>query len=491
MHLDSHTSGERIEADRPDQSPDDREDRLDILVPRQAGIDSTREHSPVTVASAREANHPTPRSGLSQTTDVPSAPVQRHAIEQDPDYTQATHETEVPSTSTSEKSHEDEGTLPVQRAIVAEQRVEGARNGEHRYIQRNGFAPVGIGKKKTIKKYVEAVGKGLSGDTVPRQQFLDSTIKPAVIAALEKHKVPNAPIEIAPASRLSNPNNTAEYAHSEHNIKIADDPKVVPSTLSRDQAMNLAAMVYHEARHAEQWFSLARRIAFLQGITDPNELLKHIFLPGAILTKAVALGKEGDFDKKAKREWAAKMHAEIIGTGQSSNVSGATIGQPRNEWLEAQSAPGEVQKKGAALVDQINVLAKADESTYPKDAKTVPLPTDFWSTPGAQKVAAVWQPCLNALQTHGPDMLGKPFNAATPQEKIDLFNILPSIVPTTKGVLKTYLDTYRTELVSEAKSWDSQAEMKKAHARYKSLADESEAWAIQEHVLSKLKELKR
>lgn len=237
--------------------------------------------------------------------------VQRHAAAEDPDFTQASAAVQVPLTAV-----EDEEQPAVSRTAAATSSSASAAP-----VQR----AVGIAKDKTQQEYVKTTLKGISGDTVPRGSFVTDQAG-RINNALAEHKVHPALLKVAD---LGEGGTMAAFRPRTWEILINEQR--FPDPLPRQLAIGLGSALYHEARHAEQWFSLIRLSIFELRRTHPDQMKnKNTYtvnerVPAAneAIKAAFATTEKKDFSKGEKREWATHLYDRSV--TPASGIRPATL----------------------------------------------------------------------------------------------------------------------------------------------------------------------
>lgn len=145
-----------------------------------------------------------------------------------------------------------------------------------------------------------------------------------------------------PAPRITTPSDLGPGRNGELRFsgwQVAINPVLMnASTLSRQQAEQLGDTLYHETRHAEQWFLMARRDAD-EGLTAP-QIQSQLRVPPRV-AQAAAVNPIPATD--ARRGCADAMYNSVYGTNAAA----------RNSTL------GDLGAKSAALALTNQALAQA------------------------------------------------------------------------------------------------------------------------------------
>jgi hypothetical protein len=182
--------------------------------------------------------------------------------------------------------------LELQRA-AGNRAVSGILGGGGRTVQRAG---TGLAGDKASTRYAKAVKKRKSGwGALDVDQRMAALLEPAN-AALAAAGVPRIVGLIDPTRKMTGTEDRASFDRVHWQLRFNPDHLLRP--LTDEEFGRHAATAYHECRHAEQIFRVARKLAGEK--MSPAEIGKKISLPEKIA--AMALGNP--LFPKEKEEWA-------------------------------------------------------------------------------------------------------------------------------------------------------------------------------------------
>lgn len=173
---------------------------------------------------------------------------------------------------------EQAGKLPTQKA-------------QQGVIQRDG---TGLAGKKAVKSYVKGLTRARGEwDNLTILQRIDALMAPAM-AQLEKVGVPLVRGMQDPFDRMG-PDENAAFNRGLWQVWF--NPATLGAGLSDVEFGRVANTVYHECRHAEQTFRVARKMA-AEGF-DATQISAEISIPRQIAEAAIAK----PLKRKNKQEW--------------------------------------------------------------------------------------------------------------------------------------------------------------------------------------------
>lgn len=156
--------------------------------------------------------------------------------------------------------------------------------------------PTGLAGDKPTKSYVKAITKSKAGwDAMSQMQRMQSLLDPAN-AQLAKVGVPPVTGLLDPLGRMTDADNAAFLRG---NWQVEFNPTYLGPGLSDEDFGRIANVAYHECRHAEQTFRVARKLA-AEGV-QPDQIALRLSIPKAV---AKAASEDPLSQKKSKAEWA-------------------------------------------------------------------------------------------------------------------------------------------------------------------------------------------
>jgi hypothetical protein len=180
-----------------------------------------------------------------------------------------------------------------------------------------------------------------------------------------------------PAPRITTPSDLGPGRNGELRFsgwQVAINPALMnSSTLSKDQAEQLGDTLYHETRHAEQWFLMARRDA-ASGLT-PSQIQSQLAVPPRVAQAAVANPIAAT---DARRACADAMYNSVYGTNAAAR--NATLGDLRTKGVSLASANQALAQASAAR----NTLAATPGTTAQALANADNLVNSSYATATAQ-----------------------------------------------------------------------------------------------------------
>src|SRR5262249_38589707 len=169
-----------------------------------------------------------------------------------------------------------------------------------------------------------------------------------------------------------------------------NEDKLTPGTIDPTKLGELTNTAYHEARHGEQWYQMARHLA--EGGTPPSKIAQELDIPQAVAEQAA---KEPKMSPQQAAD-AAKYYDSVYGQGAAhrNQVLGGLDTLPqkveaaRIEYQRVEHDPSvpmaEKQAKFDAWLDAYN---KAQQNY--QDYRNLPAEADAWATGDA--VAAAFE----------------------------------------------------------------------------------------------------
>jgi hypothetical protein len=292
-----------------------------------------------------------------------------------------------------------------------------------------------------------------------------------------EHKVFTTPLLLEPL-----PDRQTKAYFSPIDWKISVNSNSCPDPLSRDQAIDLAAKIFHEARHAEQWFTMIRYVIFtkldaaLRQAQVPRAVTLKIPAPDAVVMAAFVVSTKKDFDDKDKSAWAAWLFESSV-----SPAEGVKVAALSPALLAGEAGPNEKVPAFRAIEAQKGILDNPTNHTYP-------LATDHWLewAPHAQKS---WAECMLAVAPHWPvaDLgpLPAPFTDAEcggllGMVKSNLVTLPPGAATAVANARDGYVKFYGKLLGLELK--EASARYDEAYRQYRLLPVEQDAFEAQDVV---------
>ncbi len=328
---------------------------------------------------------------------------------------------------------------------------------------------------KYVSKTVAALGKQ---QTIGRAVFVAS-LAGLIQGAQAEHKVYPTPLV---QESLPDPATRAHFSPRSWTISV--NVNSWPDPLTRDEAIDLAGTLYHEARHAEQWFSMIRYVIFTQlspELRDAESVLSvtlKIAVPDDVVKAAFKVSqKKKSFEAREKAEWAEWLY--------TNSISPATMGKSAGlspDLLKGEAGPHERVPAYRAILAQQAIFDNPPNHRYP-------LPVDHWRewTPHAQ---GRWAECMQAVLPHWPAAdLGPapaPFTDADCAALLNMFRSgLVTLLPPADTAVATardgYVEYYGKLLGYELK--EAKALYDKAYQEYRSLPVEQDAFATQDMIV--------
>lgn len=178
----------------------------------------------------------------------------------------------------------------------------------------------GLGTDKSINSYIKAV-QPLQADwpsLTPGERLnrLETALNRELIAS----GVPRTEV----VGGVSDPANTGEYDPTTHQIGVRHSMLTSP-TITTAELKELADTVYHEGRHAEQEFDVAR-VAIARGV-DPHNSVAPSLVAAARAAPAIDLNSETG-------RFVEAMYESSYGTGEihRDNVYNGTTPDPDEDY---------------------------------------------------------------------------------------------------------------------------------------------------------------
>lgn len=365
--------------------------------------------------------------------------VQRHHSSEDPALTSIA----AIARKSAEQAVEQRASLLDDVDKTAEDVLEWALNRRRVPIQR------AVGIEKGIKNYAKAVTKGLGKQQSLRRNDVKNLLETQVETLLTKHKVPPPKRFDVVALRDAN----GKFHPGDWLVEIGEAR--LPDPSSPDEAKYAATTAFHEARHVEQWFSIARCAGLLMTKKEqPSDLFYNLkmLVPIEILNLAI---NAGQFDKESKRKWARGMlSANLPGEYPSLEIHRDIVDYKAH------------QDRSRKWLDSVNRDIRTFEA-YQQDPSTDKLPfsVDHWQlSEGKKRVKEVWEKLEGGGATK------------TRRRGIDISSL--------QEATNKYLEVYQQELVAES---TAAVEYHKAGLeKYRNLPDESDALRVQDLVREQL-----
>jgi hypothetical protein len=341
---------------------------------------------------------------------------------------------------------------------------------------------VGIARRTTIGS--DTPGKYVSRTlaVLGKQQQIGAAAFVTALAnpvqnALAEHKVFTTPLVLEP---LPDPATRGHFSPTAWKISVNSNS--CPDPLSREQAIELAVTIFHEARHSEQWFTMIRYVIFtkldpaLRKAEVPLAVTLKIPAPDLVVKAAFAVSTKKDFDDKDKSVWAAWLFDNSV-----SPAEGAKLASLSPALLAGEAGPHQKVPAYRAILAQKAILDNPANHTYP-------LATDHWLewAPHAQRS---WAECMLAVAPHWPvaDLgpLPVPFTdadcgALLGMVKSNLVALPPGVDTAVANARDGYVQYYGKLLGFELKEADARYE--EAYRQYRMLPVEQDAFAAQDVV---------
>ncbi|TFW32468.1 hypothetical protein [Massilia horti] len=178
------------------------------------------------------------------------------------------------------------------------------------------------------------------------------------------------------------PQKNGIFSYKEWQIKV--NPNLLQhNELSAQQAAALGDTIYHETRHAEQWYLIARRQAETEG--KASTILKTFPPPVAKKAASQPLGASD-----CRRLCADQLYTSVWGAGsQSRNTTLHNLGPQTKAYLEAKKAHEAATKSGdQAKIAQAAARLAATQQTYVATYaayRALPEEADAWDCGGRAK----------------------------------------------------------------------------------------------------------
>ncbi|WP_341716364.1 hypothetical protein QQG74_20395 [Micromonospora sp. FIMYZ51] len=334
---------------------------------------------------------------------------------------------------------------------------------------------VGLAKKKTAKAYATSTAKAFRHPGVSPKSF-DDVLKAQQLAldeALQKHQIP--PTTLVAVQQGAN-GVRAGFVRKDWRIEVNQD--AFPEPIDATKVKKLAATVYHEARHAEQWFNMIRHVVLrlrdekgFQG-DDPASVQKEIAAPLPIISRAIDSLSDSNWMRstgtakpirKAELRWAGDLFDATIETANT-----AFKGHPRLALKAAEQAPVHLAQVYTELLRQKERLGEVRSRG---EVPAEPLDTNHWPASAEQAVDDLWQLLAKALEASPSGTPGGPLHA--------------TIKEANDNYLRSYGDLLARRLDATEK------EHAQAYEKYRNLPIEADAFVTQGRVEKFLdKELK-
>ncbi len=326
----------------------------------------------------------------------------------------------------------------------------------------------GIAKGKALSKYVTEIyslkpkWKGLDANS--RAEALGK----AANARLKDASVEKCSINVKAFSGGTNGQFDFTTWTIDINQKLVSKDDVTDAELS-----DVADTMYHEARHAEQWFRIARWLAGTKKMTAA-EISADMSIPEAVAKKACAsglkessktgkkfMGKAAIAEEAQMLSEAAAWHQNIYGTG----------GTERNDTLNNLDPTGSAYR--GAKKDYDDNYTNAVKANHDAEKKYLDANDAF------EVRQAEWDKALAAYReavAGGSGGLSELMTAKVHEVQVLVLEALKDLAAeewrTAYGKMQTLdknLDTATKEAI-------------KAHKKYKALVEEADAWALGDRV---------
>jgi hypothetical protein len=323
---------------------------------------------------------------------------------------------------------------------------------------------VGIAKEKSQKAYVKAIKQGAVGDNIPRATLI-TLLETQANAQLQKHRVSWTPFQVGALG------GSTKGRFQPLPWQITLDDELVKPVNTQAEAYEASTTAYHEARHAEQWFSIVRHAQLqldkkLRTKSNISSALAAT-VKGSIIDDVMQVTK--GFDKKEKKDWAQSMYGHSIIASPMSQAIKQVNPLLAQIHLNLNTADAQL----TLIVGQMGIF-----DTVHKDRTQLgqyPLATAGWDGTRAGLATAAWQACLHYYTT----------NMGAPTQPGDCMNAgYGNFDPTLKGLQNTYLQVYGTQLGQEGLAAVNARQM--AFQAYQNQVDEADAFALQDNIRQKL-----
>ena len=226
----------------------------------------------------------------------------------------------------------------------------------------------GIGTKVAIGRFVTAA-KGVEtewGTLTPENRA--KKMGDAANTELKTVSVPEAGVALKDLGASTN----GEFSFTTWGLDLGKPAFSKPS-VTKDEAAGMADTVYHESRHCEQWFRMARLVAG-EG-KDADTISKKLFIPKRIAEEAVKQKFAADAsgqDVDEAKEW----HKSVYGTGSAE----------RNKVLKALGTLATAQTAALATTAAAEKAYKAAEADTSSTAEQKAALLQAW-----KDAYAAWQ----------------------------------------------------------------------------------------------------
>jgi hypothetical protein len=346
---------------------------------------------------------------------------------------------------------------------------------------------VGVATRATVggdspSKYVSGTLAALGKQqTIGLGAFVTAQTK-IIQTALAEHKVYSTPLVAEP---LSDPATRAHFSPVSWRISVNSNSW--PDPLSRDEAIELAGTIYHEARHAEQWFSMIRYVIFTQLTSELRKaesvlsVTLKIAVPDVVVAAAFMVSKKKNFDANEKAKWAEWLY--------TNSISPATPGKPAGlspNLLDGEAGPHEKVPAYRAILAQQTIFNNPQNHQYP-------LAIDHWRewAPHAQNS---WAECMLAVAPQWPvaDLGPLPVPFTDAECGALLAMVKSNVVALPAGpdaavanARDRYVQYYGKLLSLELK--EAKALFEEAYRAYRALPVEQDAFATQDIIVELFK----
>ncbi|HMA33321.1 MAG TPA: hypothetical protein VKY74_02480 [Chloroflexia bacterium] len=388
----------------------------------------------------------------------PPVPIQRHALSEDQDLAEVVQGAHLPSGALTADPAAD--TVPGATPSEEDPPIPVARMA----VQRE----VGLAKKKARAAFVKGVQQGV-GTTTPRDTFR-TLMETQVNTQLAAHRVPPTPVELADLE----PGERGNFHSKDWKIKL--NRLRLPDPVPQDTAYDMASTAYHEARHAEQWFSIGRHVLTLLQKSGRPAVEGSLYLSlgeklnRGVVQQVVQLNK--GFDKKAKQQWAENLYTGMLKPRDPHDPN--QEGRYTDHFIKVEVTDKQAIQQRMAIVGQQNQdYLTAD--AHP-EAGIYPLAVAGWDPTHSALVAGAWQPIDTHCQTQ--------YGTASNQEVSDAIQNLLAHDPALGKLVQTYLATYKAGLKAEVNRVNSDAAQR--IGAYRGLVNEADAFQVQDKIRLKL-----
>ncbi len=328
-------------------------------------------------------------------------------------------------------------------------------------------ADTGIAKGKALGKYIQSISK-----LKPKWKGLDANGRAAELGKAANARLKDADVQPCAINvKAFSGGTNGQFDFTTWTIDI-NQKLVSKDEVSDAELSDVADTMYHEARHAEQWFRIARWLAGTKKKTAA-EIAASMAIPEAVAKKAAAKGlKESSktarkFMGKAAIAEEAKMLTEAEAWHKNIYGSG---GSERNATLDNLDPTGTAYQTAKKDYDDNYVTAlKTNQDAEKKYLDT----NEAW-----EKKQVDWDKALQAYRDAVGNGGGLSELMVTKALEIQVAILEAAKDKAFEEWEKAFEVVDRLEKTLDQATKDAIA----AHAKYKALVEEADAWALGDRV---------